>query len=320
MTIEIQIGGAEAQSLSLATECLEAGALAVRGPALIFIYSGQVLLRASGIEARCLESELLLLPQGRGLSLNSEGQALCLVARYDEELLDSLAAALAALLPEDAFRGLKREGGEIRLGIQARPAEARAVMRAAEALLCEEGRGGCETREDSDSASMRSLLAAELFLAASQAASRSSPGIEARLEARVDARVDAKDPRPKARAIEAVRHPPPTPEGPWSIEEAIRHIESHYEEAFSLEFFVSRCALNTSDFSRRFKEKAGCPLFEFINRQRVRRACSLLKDGELPIIEIALAVGYNNLSFFNRYFQKIMSVTPREYRAASRRG
>lgn len=108
------------------------------------------------------------------------------------------------------------------------------------------------------------------------------------------------------------------PSGVWRVEDAKRHIEENYAEAYSLEFFTGKCAMNTSDFSRRFKELAGCPLFEFINRQRIKRACALLKSSGLSIIEIAEAVGYNNLSFFNRYFLRIVGVSPREYRLAGR--
>jgi AraC-like DNA-binding protein len=106
--------------------------------------------------------------------------------------------------------------------------------------------------------------------------------------------------------------------GPWRVEEVVSYIEKNYSETFSLEDFVARCALNTSEFSRRFKVLTGCPLFEFINRKRVQRACSLLKDGDLPIIEIAFSVGYNNLSFFNRYFLRLMGQTPSEYRRRNR--
>ncbi|OHE69041.1 MAG: hypothetical protein A2Z99_11460 [Treponema sp. GWB1_62_6] len=106
---------------------------------------------------------------------------------------------------------------------------------------------------------------------------------------------------------------------PWTIDEVIARIEANYADRFSLAELVAACALNTSEFSRRFKARAGCPLFEFINRQRVKRACSLLKDSGMPIVEIAFAVGYNNLSFFNRYFHRIMGNSPREYRLAARR-
>ncbi|TFG79708.1 MAG: AraC family transcriptional regulator [Spirochaetales bacterium] len=109
------------------------------------------------------------------------------------------------------------------------------------------------------------------------------------------------------------------PDGVWSVDDAIRYVEINYAETFSLEWFVSRCAMNVSDFSRRFKERSGCPLFEFINRQRVKRACTLLKSSDLPIIEVASVVGYNNLSFFNRYFLRIVGLSPRAYRGASAR-
>jgi len=104
------------------------------------------------------------------------------------------------------------------------------------------------------------------------------------------------------------------PEGVWSIDDVVRFIELKYTESFSLEWFVAQCAMNVTDFSRRFKERAGYPLFEFINRQRIARACALLKTSDLSILEISEAVGYNNLSFFNRYFLRIMGVSPRAYR------
>jgi AraC-like DNA-binding protein len=71
---------------------------------------------------------------------------------------------------------------------------------------------------------------------------------------------------------------------------------------------------NPSYFSRAFKHKAGMPLFEYVNHLRIRKACILLKRSALSIIEIAFSVGYNNISFFNRYFRKIMKMSPREYR------
>lgn len=107
-------------------------------------------------------------------------------------------------------------------------------------------------------------------------------------------------------------------QGSWSIDEVVAWIDTHYEEIFSLDEMVSRCALNTSDFARRFKARAGYPLFEYLNRRRVGRAALLLKDGDLPVIEIALSVGYNNVSFFNRYFLRLMGMTPTEYRRRHR--
>ena len=39
-----------------------------------------------------------------------------------------------------------------------------------------------------------------------------------------------------------------------------------------------------------------------------------LKSTELPIKEIAFSLGFNNMSFFNRYFKRHTGMTPQEYR------
>jgi AraC-like DNA-binding protein len=103
-------------------------------------------------------------------------------------------------------------------------------------------------------------------------------------------------------------------EGPASVVQIRDDIQENYAENFSLQEMARRCGLNSSYFSRAFREAVGVPPFEFINRIRVQKACLLLKRTEMTILEIALSVGYNNISFFNRYFRKIMKMSPREYR------
>lgn len=97
------------------------------------------------------------------------------------------------------------------------------------------------------------------------------------------------------------------------IEEIKRAIQSNYTEDFTLQGMARRCGLNSSYFSRLFRENAGIPPFEYIDRIRVQKACLLLKRTDLTILEVALSVGYNNVSFFNRYFRKVMKTSPREY-------
>ena len=105
----------------------------------------------------------------------------------------------------------------------------------------------------------------------------------------------------------------------WSIQRAIKHAQERYDEPFSLLEIANRCALNTTSFSREFKRVAGSPLFEYVNKIRIQKACILLKRTRRPVIDIAMDVGYNNISFFNRYFKKTMGMSPTTYRAAVRR-
>ncbi|MBN2659316.1 MAG: helix-turn-helix transcriptional regulator [Spirochaetales bacterium] len=100
----------------------------------------------------------------------------------------------------------------------------------------------------------------------------------------------------------------------WQIEDVAEYIAANFDLSFTLEELAARCHLNPSYFSRIFREKMGQPLFEFINRARINRAVQLLKKTDLSILEIAMTVGYNNVSFFNRYFRKLKGCSPGEYR------
>lgn len=102
-------------------------------------------------------------------------------------------------------------------------------------------------------------------------------------------------------------------------EEAMQHIRERCADPLTLSEIASRYGLNPSYFSRLFHRRAGMPLVEFINRARIQKSCQLLKRSEASVVEIALAVGYNNLSHFNRYFRRIMGVSPREYRTNSKK-
>jgi AraC-like DNA-binding protein len=55
-----------------------------------------------------------------------------------------------------------------------------------------------------------------------------------------------------------------------------------------------------------------------LHKIRINHACSELSSTELPIVSIAERCGYTSLSSFNRQFQKIMQISPSEYRAAHR--
>lgn len=58
---------------------------------------------------------------------------------------------------------------------------------------------------------------------------------------------------------------------------------------------------------------------DFLNHHRVRDACAALADPaqiRLPVLSIALDLGYRSLSPFNRAFKAQTGLTPREYRRA----
>ena len=110
-----------------------------------------------------------------------------------------------------------------------------------------------------------------------------------------------------------------SPDTRISVEDLPRYVEEHYSDDFSLDDLANRCRVTPGQLSRGFKQLTGQPLFSFINDIRIEKACGLLKRTRMTVLEISFAVGYNNVSFFNRYFRKLMGTAPSEYRKTAQR-
>ncbi len=79
-----------------------------------------------------------------------------------------------------------------------------------------------------------------------------------------------------------------------------------------------RCALSTPQFNRRFKRAFGTSSQQFVFRERIERAATLLRETELSIKEIAEALGYRDVFYFHRQFRQLLDRTPREIRLSAR--
>jgi transcriptional regulator GlxA family with amidase domain len=55
-----------------------------------------------------------------------------------------------------------------------------------------------------------------------------------------------------------------------------------------------------------------------VNSMRINRACHLLTSSDRLITDICFDVGFNNISNFNKRFQALTAMTPREYRSRHR--
>lgn len=106
---------------------------------------------------------------------------------------------------------------------------------------------------------------------------------------------------------------------PFRLEDVQSWLRERYADSPTLPGIASRFGFNPSYFSRLFHRQAGVPLVQYLNGLRIGRSCVLLKRTDLGVLEIALSVGYNNLSHFNRSFRKLIGMSPREYRARDRR-
>ena len=98
------------------------------------------------------------------------------------------------------------------------------------------------------------------------------------------------------------------------VEEALRYIESNYAHAVNIQVIASYLNIERTYLYRLFKDITGSSPQEYLLDFRIRRACSLLKDTELPVNDIARSVGYDNALYFSRLFRQKKGRTPTQYR------
>jgi AraC-like DNA-binding protein len=67
--------------------------------------------------------------------------------------------------------------------------------------------------------------------------------------------------------------------------------------------------------SRIFTGLCGTSFRSYVLDLRLKRACRLLSEGELKIIDVALESGHGSLAMFNYVFKKRLGMTPTEWKA-----
>lgn len=92
------------------------------------------------------------------------------------------------------------------------------------------------------------------------------------------------------------------------------YIAEHYPEPITLTELAQQFGFHPNYFSGAFRDMAGISFQDYVMGQRLNEAKRLLRKSELSVRQIALQVGYNSQSYFQRVFKKEEGVTPMEYR------
>lgn len=98
------------------------------------------------------------------------------------------------------------------------------------------------------------------------------------------------------------------------IRQAAAYIDENYFEDLNLSALAEKFRVESSYFSRMFRQEMGENLIFYITRRRIEKAQSLIANSDTNLTEIAFLVGYNDYSYFNRVFKKNTGMSPREYR------
>lgn len=92
------------------------------------------------------------------------------------------------------------------------------------------------------------------------------------------------------------------------------YIEMNYAKELTLTGLAQKYNIEKTYLSRLFKQETGKNLMPYIAEKRIDHAKELIKQGDISLTEVSYLVGYDDYSYFNKVFRKIMGISPSEYR------
>ena len=104
-----------------------------------------------------------------------------------------------------------------------------------------------------------------------------------------------------------------------AVEKAVHYIHIHLHEKITLRDAAEAAGFSPYYFSRRFREETGMTFVDYIQKERIEAAESMLVYSDFSIAQISEFLNFSTQSYFIRIFRKYKGVTPgcyRKYRRA----
>ena len=101
------------------------------------------------------------------------------------------------------------------------------------------------------------------------------------------------------------------------VKQAMLFIRKHHAESISLDEIAESVHISKSECCRCFSRTLQMTPFEYLMKYRIFEATKKMIEhlsSPMSIADIAVSVGFNNISYFNKLFKKFMGCTPTYYR------
>lgn len=91
-------------------------------------------------------------------------------------------------------------------------------------------------------------------------------------------------------------------------------MDSASQESWSVSQLAAISGVSPAHFARSFKSAFDVPPHRYLLSRRIERARALLRDTDLPIIDVAFETGWDSLGTFGRTFRDITGQNPTDLR------
>lgn len=101
------------------------------------------------------------------------------------------------------------------------------------------------------------------------------------------------------------------------LKTVLGYMHEHYPFPIKLGELAGLLDMSEGHFCRFFKSMVHKSPVDYLNRYRTQQACRLLESSSHKIVEIAMEVGFDSLSYFISVFKQHQGCTPSQYRKRS---
>jgi AraC-like DNA-binding protein len=100
----------------------------------------------------------------------------------------------------------------------------------------------------------------------------------------------------------------------WRLKRVVEYVDLHLSAKITLAELAAVAGLSRMHFASQFRAATNLRPHEFVLRRRVQRAGELLQNTTTPIVEIALAMGFQTQAHFTTIFKRFVGSTPNRWR------
>lgn len=105
------------------------------------------------------------------------------------------------------------------------------------------------------------------------------------------------------------------PHGDDDVQRAENWLLAHFRSDVQLDELAVKVGMSPRNLARRFKAATGESPLGYVHRLRIDAARQHLECSRRNVQEICAEVGYEDVAFFRKLFQRYVGASPREYRA-----
>ena len=91
-------------------------------------------------------------------------------------------------------------------------------------------------------------------------------------------------------------------------------MDREYAQPLDVEELARGVNLSAGHLSRAFRAAYGESPYSYLMTRRIERAMAMLRQGELSVTDVCVAVGFSSLSTFSSRFRELVGESPREFR------